>query len=693
MGRGGNTSSKGWPVLAVTCLLVIVALMAFSAEGWTRPLALSGFWRYMKAGDGESERSFLQNYNIDFGYDLTDAVSMSGSLRYNRNWISNRTTEVYAPVVAFNLRNDIFSTSLSSSITEQKNSDSADFSTKTWEATWASNWNKRLWPTVRLFFGQSWLSDDQTPSLQDTESFHDGLNLDWRWNALQTFYSYYHTNSKDNANAVETDDTRHFVRGQYARAFFDDRLNMSLSQQFTHNRTDTTAEVGAGGTALIPTNVVAAYAWIDTDPQSDLPSSPNSSLTNQDTSDTVLSVSQNQGLQVAIRVDSVQVDRIYLYTRDGLTQANATSFTWAAYSSSNGNDWTLLNATAGSSYNTTLRRFDIQVSSVKARYIKLVATQPLAQNVVFSEVEARQEVTGTGTVELSRTYKTYLTDAGLDYRFTDNLDLAYTVSLEFSRPSDGADTDRRSQVGSLNWIIGPKLSSTFSISDTWQKDENAPETDTRSYAVSLNSTPIPTVDISLGITRNDNYEGGDKKSTTYSYSVYTTAALFPDLDSSMDLTYTTTDNYETDTSTDAYIATLILTARLTPKLTMDFNGGYNKTSSNDTDTDSVDTSVNVTWRPADAFSLRSTAYSRWESSGDDTRGISLNSGIATSDKTQLGLTYSYSYSTTESQTYSGFWSWTISEYLSFQLNGSYQITGDEEPWTVSGQLTARFSGI
>ncbi len=692
MGRGGCFSGENRLIWKICCPLPCILLLVMCIEGWARPLGLSGSWRYMKSENGTSQETFLQNYNVDFGYDLTEAASLSGSMRYNRYRTDNRITEVYAPVFSMNLRNDIFSANLASSLTERKDSDGPNFSTKTWEFNWNSNWVRPLWPSVRFFFGQSWFSDDQSPKILDTKSYHNGVNLDWEWDSLETFYSYYHSNSKDMVNNSESDDARHFVRGQYSRSFLDNRLGLSLSQQFNYNRNRTEAWAGPGGTALIKTSVLQAYAGPDNTPATDLPPVA-SGLINQNTADTAYQATSGETTNIAIRVDSVQVDLVYLYTETDLGVANATSFSWAIYSSSDGSTWTQETSSAGFSYDSSFRRFEIHVPSLKVKYVKLVATQPLAFNFYFSEVEAFQEVSGTGTVTLSRYYRTYLTDASVNYHFTDNIDLAYTISLEYSRPSDGADSDRRSQVGSLNWMINPKLSSTFSVSETWQQDENQPETTTRSYSISLNSAPIPTLDISFGITKNDNYEDGDKISSTYNYTIYTTAALFPDLDSSLDLTYTNTENYESNTTTDGYSARLTLTARLTPKLTMDLNSGYSQSSSDGSDTDTVDTNINLTWRPADVFSLRGSAYSRWESDSDDSRGLSLSTGIATTENTQLSLSYSYSYSTSESQTYNGFWSWTISEYLSFQLNGSYQIREDEEPWMVSGQLNARFSGL
>ncbi len=674
-------------------VMVMLSLSFTSAVAWSRPIGLSGSWLYTRTGDGTTSKNLLQYYNIDFGYDLSESMDWSGSFRYTRNWNNGRLSELYTPVVSLNTRNDIFDLGLSATAVEQRLSDSPDTSSKTWQANWKSKWDKPLWPALRGYFGQTWSTDDQRPKTTDTESFYNGIDADWSWGVLKTAYSYYYSDSKDKVNDSKSSTSRHMVSARAAKGFLDNRLNVSLSQNFSYYLTEATAHTGATGTALIEDNIVQAYAGNDTTPNTDLPA-VNSGLTNDSTTDIAYSAAPGETTNIAIRMDFIRVDRIYLYTTTDLGATNASGFLWGVWTSPDGNTWTQQVTAQAYSYNSSSRRFEIPVSGIKARYIKLAAVQPLTSTVNFSEIKAYEEISGSGLVTSSRTYKDYSTDASVNYRPMDKVTLAYSLSLDFARPSGGVNTDRINQTGSLSWRPKESITSNLSITDSLQKDSGQPDSRTRAYSLNVITFPLDTLDVSTGVTRNETYEGGTKTATTDSYSIYTTAALFPDLNAGLDLVYTSADNLSSGTNTDSYNSRLNLTARLTPRITVDFYGGYIVSKSDTGDTDSTDTNLNLSWRPSDVLSFRASGYSNWASGHDNTRGGSLTIAWAATEKTQLSFGYSYAYSTVTTQTYNAFWSWRISRYLSTNVNGSYKIAeAGENSWTVSGQLTARFSGF
>ena len=676
--------------------LIFLMIVGMAEFAWSRPVGLSGNWQYRERGNGETEESFEQNYNIDLGYDLTELLSFNGSLRYNRVWNEGDVTELITPILGFDVRNDIFNLNLAATAVERRDSEGPDYMSKSWEANWTSNWDKPLWPGLRFFFGQSEAYDDQSPKQQDIDSYHYGTDLNWEYNIVEVLYSFYYQDSKDHVSDTETKNTRHFVRGEVSKSFLDDRLNLSLSQQYSYYNYKTIVQIGASGTAQVSVPISAyAYSYDTLDEDYETGIGPNiSTLTNDDTTDAAYTIDTTVHYNyINLNTNYRKLDIIYIYTSEDISSLNPNSFTWyiATYTTS----WDTFQ-TISFNYNSTEHRFEFQVSGIRqARYIKLATDSfyGLSDTYYFSEVEVSEEVSGQGEVTLSRTYNNYITDGSVNFSPIDVLDFNYSFSYEYGNFSDGPDTERLSQVGSARWSILSNLTSTFSVSETRQDDEGEPETITRSYAISTIYIPLPTLDVSLGITKNDNYEGGDKTSTTYNYTLYTTAALFPDLDSSLDLTYTNSENYESDTSTDTYTARLTFTARLTPALTVDMNTNYNSTHGT-TDADTVDANLNMSWRPSDILSLRSTLYSRWVSDGDDSKGLNLSMGLATTEKTQLNLTYSYADSTTTTQNFGMFWSWTISRYLSVQVNGSYQIREEEDnPWMINTQLTARFAGF
>ncbi|OQX61522.1 MAG: hypothetical protein B5M55_08785 [Desulfococcus sp. 4484_242] len=64
--------------------------------------------------------------------------------------------------------------------------------------------------------------------------------------------------------------------------------------------------------------------------------------------------------------------------------------------------------------------------------------------------------------------------------------------------------------------------------------------------------------------------------------------------------------------------------------------------------------------------------------------------LVPTQKTQGSLSYTYSDTTSTTESYSFFWSWDISEAFSINFNGSYQIAEEDNKWSIRGQLTARF---
>jgi len=202
------------------------------------------------------------------------------------------------------------------------------------------------------------------------------------------------------------------------------------------------------------------------------------------------------------------------------------------------------------------------------------------------------------------------------------------------------------------------------------------------------SAPLSTLDLSIGATRNENYEDDDRQSTTHNYTLYTTAVLFPDLNSSLDLLYGTTDNVDGEDSR-TYGAQCTLTARLSPELTADLTGDYNKNKA-ETDSESKGGTLTLNWRPSDIFSLRGSGNRTWEKEEDDTTNFNMVLSLVPTHKIQLNLGYFYADSTSTTQKFNFFWSWMVNQIFSVNVNGSYQIAEKDEPWSISGQLIARF---
>ena len=674
-------------------LLIFTGILSWEGVTLADTLGLSGNWQYQHTGNDEDSDSYQQNYNLDFGHEMTEAMTLSGSVRYNHNWNEGRVTEILYPTLGFGVTNDIFRLDFSGTATERMNSEGPNRSDRSWEARWNSTWSRDWWPEFLLRYGEALSMDDQTPRVVDTDSSQMGLDIDWEtaWDILpaKTFYSYYGTEGTDKVTNLGNTNESHYARLELGRSFWANRFTFSFSQQYSLNHQESEGPIGTPR----PRSIYQCMAGEDDTPdKGTLPA--NSRLIDHDYETSALVIEPDEEMNIGVKLEYQQIDLFYFYTVEDLRPADQ-SFTWDLWVSEDGDDWTREANNLAFIYNPSFRRFEIDIPGVKANYLKLVTKHTPADAVAFSEVEVMQRAVSK---DEERDSENYMTDLGLGFRLATDLNLNYSLSLDESKSDSDYDEDqsqdRRTQTGTLAWTPSPYFSPSLNVSECRQdnngdNETQQPDTLTRSYSISITSEPLSTLDLSSSVTRSENYEDDKKISTTDSYSLYATAALFPDLDSSLDLTYSTTDDEERNENTQNFGARTYLTARLSPKLTGDLTVEYNK-SMGETDSVSKDATLTLNWRPSDIFSLRGDADYTWEEEEANKSNYTVAMSVIPSDKTQVSLTYSYADSTSATENYGISCNWTINRIFSMNLNGSYQIKEDERPWSISGQLAARF---
>ena len=683
-------------VIGVCCLglLILVAILVWDGVTLADTLGLSGNWQYQQTGNGENRKSYRQNYNLDFDHEITEAITLSGSTRYNHNRDEGRVTEMLYPTLGFAVTNDIFRLDFSGTATERTNSEGPDQSDRFWDARWDSAWSRDWWPEFRLNYGEERSWDDQRPRVVDKDSSQMALDVDWEtaWDIApaRTYYSYYKNEGTDRVTGLDDTNENHYARLELGRSFWANRFTFSFSQQYSSNHGESEGPIGSPR----PCTIYQCVAGVDDEPdEGTLP--VNFNLIDNDYETSALVIEPDEEMNIGVRVDRQKIDLVYLYTVEDLLPADQ-NFTWDLWVSEDGYDWEEIHwVTVLSKYNRSFRRFEIDIPGVKENYLKLVADVTPRHAVAFSEVEVMRRAVSE---KEERDFESHTTDLGLGFRLTADLNLHYSLSLDRSESdssyAENQSQDRRTQAGTLAWTPSPYFSPSLNVSEC-QENNNGdnetqqPDTLTRSYSISITSEPLSTLDLSSSVTRSENYEDDKKISTTDSYSLYVTAVLFPDLDSSLDLTYSTTDDEERDENTRTFGARTYLTARLSPKLTADLTGEYNK-SMGETDSVSKDATLTLNWRPSDIFSLRGSANYTWEEDEADRSNYTVAMSVLPSDKTQVSLTYSYAQSTSTTENYGISCNWTINRIFSMNLNGSYQIKEDENPWSISGQLAARF---
>ena len=673
-------------------LLIFTSILSWDEVTMAGTLGLSGNWQYQHTGNGEDCDSYQQNYNLDFSHEMTEAMTLSGSVRYNHNWKEGRVTETLYPTFGFGVTNDIFRLDFSGTATEHMNSEGPDQSDRSWEARWNSAWSRDWWPEFRLRYGEGLSWDDQSPRVVDKDTSRMGLDVDWKtaWDILpaRTFYSYYKNEGTNRVTNLDKTNENHYARLELGRSFWANRFTFSFSQQYSLNQQESEGPIGTPRRCTI----FQSMAGEDDTPNEDT-LDVNHNFIDHDYETSALVIEPGEEMNIGVKVDYQQIDLFYLYTVEDLRPADQ-SFTWDLWVSQDGDDWKLKANNLAFIYNPSFRRFEIEIPGVKANYLKLVTQHTPANAVAFSEVKVMRR---SVSEKEENDYENYMTDLGLGFRLATDLNFNYSLSLEESK-SDFSDDEDRSQdrqthTGTLAWTPSPYFSPSLNVSERQQNNngdnETQPDTLTRIYSLSITSVPLSTLDLSSSITRSENYEDDKKTSTTDIYSLYVTAVLFPDLDSSLDLTYSTTDDEEQEEDSRTFWARTYLTARLSPKLTADLTGEYSK-SMGETGSVSKDATLTLNWRPSDIFSLRGSANYTWEEDEADRSNYTVTMGVLPSDKTQVNLTYSYTDSTSTTEHYGISCNWTINRIFSMNLNGNYQIKEDENPWSINGQLAARF---
>lgn len=729
--KGGNCAPLFYSVVKRLFFAFFIFLLPFLSEErvcQADPIGLNANWSYQQMGGDVSNRSFIQNYNIDFSNEITRAIYFSGAMRYSRLWLDGvSTTTLLNPTLRTGVNNDLFRLELSTVASERitsktatdLSSNSVDFSNRSWEATWVSNWRNKWLPSIRLLYGEDYSWDDQTPRFTDDNGSHLGANVDWDLSATQLSYSYYAQKDSNKISHTEQTGDTHSARLHTSRSFWNDRLTTGFSQQVTLSSNQTTASAGANGEVLLKNTIMTATSGVNRTPiYGSLVE--NGALKDLDFENNALQIPELIGfdyINIGIVSRPQIVDVIYLYTTTDITFV-AKQFQFDLYTSEDGVNWAKKQADVTYNYNSVLRRFELEIPRIQDKYLKLVITRTPLRDVFISEIETYRREVVTGKFLDRFQYLTYNTDMNLGFKFTHDLNFAYNFSLQndIQHPA-GNNQSRYANVGSLMWTPTKYFAPTLSINDARQYYEQAasPDTINRSYALKIASSPLPTLDMSMGVTDTERYENNQKISTAYNYNLYATATIFPDLNASFDTFYNWIDvsgqgqkltsvyvlgsspltqsvNEAWARATRTFGSRLTLSSRVATNLNLDISGDYNR-SLDVLDLTSKSCTVTAAWRISELLSLRGIVGHTWEDQVSDSTFFNMILSVAPTYKTQTSFSYSYAKSTVLAQSYGLFWSWNISRFISFSLNGSYQMIDEKTPWYIGFQLNTRFFGF
>lgn len=684
-----------WKIVCGAFVSVAFLTPAFRPVPVHAGQALTARWSHEKSRAEAESDDYALSYTLDLEQELTEVMSLRESLRYSRQWRDQGDTESFDPSIRFAVNNEIFLFDLLGSAGEQRNSQSSNRSRRSWEANWASAWQKRFWPKLRVSYGREYSFDDESPRRQDTDGERATAGVEWDFELFRTYYNINRSRNNDNVTLGRTTNTNHLARLDTSGRFFANRLNLGFSQQYSLSQNDSSTAVGSGGFALIRQNIAQVLTGRDSTP---LVTDPGEMESNGQLNDGDLESQStiftdgvdSPPLNIALRMDLREVDRIFLYTEDSIAP-QAGSFVMDLYASANGVDYQKLVTAVPFIYNAVERRFEISVAGLRRQWLKLVVTDSPLLRVDFSEIEAYDQVASSEDfVTRKDRSESNLSDLSLAYRFSSTLGMTYNLSMEYGSYTSGMAFDRRSQLGQLRWAPGPWLTSSLGVSENREDIEGSPETMNRSYSLRLSSPPLPTVDMNYGLSRTERYEDGQLLSTSHETGLYTSAALYPDLDANLDLTWSRTVQEFTGTASRNHGSRLGLTARLVPRLTADLTADYQKHQGGSA-TESLDNSLTLNWRLSDILSLMSAAGKRWENWESVQESLLVQTTMAPTETTQFSINYLYNKGEDTTDRYGVNGTWAIGPHLTLQANGSYAEQREETDWQIRAQLIARFS--
>ncbi len=683
-------------------------MILYASPGKTEFLSADGTWRFSEIGSENTEEqddisSYSQRYHLQWAPQVSRSIFIDANMNYSKTWTTGAgSREILSPTANLLVRNDLFRAELNGLINQTNNTESSNKTDTTWEGLVSSNWKYLYWPQLSLTVGQNWLSDDETPPLIDTERSWAEFTAEWTYNNFEAYYSYYQQNEDDGHQRSTLDETKHFAKFDYQQLFSSGRGQFSLSQQLTSSTTDYTTALDEGGSAYLMVSLSQAYAGVDNTPDRGL-LPPNSGLLDRNTDAEAYTIVQHQVANLAVKTDFQTINLLYVYTPelDPLIVSEADKIRWDLYSSDDGNDWQLVENNPPTTYDRTQNRYVVRTVSLQAIYVKLVITAwPTTMDMPVTEIEAYRSETGTGTELIDRQeYTKYLTDLNVRFDPTTNTRLTYSLVWENSEYNTGNDRNRLFQSAGLRWLYNKYFIPTFTINNTTTVNSEIADTTRRSYGLIVQSTPLPTLEGSISLTRNENYENNTLTDSNHTITLLTSAELYPDLESTLDINMIFNKNEELGSSTDEALGIRwTLTARLRESLVADLITEYGSNTldlsevTNEEDSGGRIT-LNVNWRPSDLVSIITNASQGYGERWTNYQSFLLDSkfSIVRTRKTQVILGYRVSSTTDETlQDFNFNWSWNVSPYLTFQSIANYILSEDENIWTLSARLTARF---
>ena len=411
------------------------------------------------------------------------------------------------------------------------------------------NWRPEGLPSIEtLLIRRNTYNQDK--SIIDTTKDNVSLASRYNYEGLELRYWGSYDNVKNDIVESETTTLTNYGRASYSNSFFDRRVYLSTTYEITRQETKISAE-GTRGEVDFQVFPISGLSSLDSTPLDD-PLLPNPALID---GNLVVSAgvdigrppiggdlsARNMGFDFFV---PREVDKILVWVDRELPLDIANSFEWRVYVSSDNLIWTFAEALFSAPFGPFENRFEIKISGVTARYVKVVTT-PLSAivpgssafpNIFITEIQAftTSPISEVKGQKMTRTTHNYTLD--VKTRILNVPTLFHELNyIYFRQDPDGNLRYTLSNALSIDYRFSQVFSGRARVAYEYGEEEKEKRT-AYIYNASIDATPLKTLRDTLVLSGRFEDIGG-KSDNNNSIFLYNTAQLYKGLDVDLNLGY------------------------------------------------------------------------------------------------------------------------------------------------------------
>jgi hypothetical protein len=485
------------------------------------------------------EKKFYPNLNF-----LGSGIFQQRDSSADAEGLKNDTTATTRrPYVGLNLRTPLYFAEVAASRNEDKLK-TAGFSLTTVRDAVISTlyWRPDRFPDLKLQYLWDHLYDKERLNVDTINNVFQVTSNYVPVENLRLYYQGTLRNTDLQLKDTSAKETGNNARVNYSNNWWQRRITFSLD--YNYNRQDietTTTGFGelsfpvlpfAGLTALsdIPEHVVLASNPALIDGNLTAGAGINLGLATPGGDNRL----RNMGLDFLV---ATEINTLYVWVDQNVAQV-ADAFTWRIYTSADNQNWDLRQVVSPAIYSSTFNRFEVRITNIAARYVKVV-TAPLSPTVPFASsfptilvTELQAEIRRPASEVAGKQSSTFQ-NGTTEFRavILESLALTYEFSYTFAKK----------EPGELQYTVSNGLSFFRQFDKVFSgrgriayenSEEQVGTIKSLQYTVSLTAVPFQTLYHSLLISGREEEVAG-KRSASKSIFLYNVAKFYEGIDATL----------------------------------------------------------------------------------------------------------------------------------------------------------------